>query len=74
MPHLALWPRTSQTESDYVHNYLRGDCGAQSMYFTAMCRSIGIPARTTGGFQLFSDEFGGHFGLNFIFQTMAGFR
>lgn len=65
MPHLALWPRTSQTESDYVHNCLRGDCGAQSMYFTAMCRSIGIPARTTGGFQLFSDEFGGHFWAEF---------
>jgi len=61
MPHLALWPRSSQTESDYVHKYLRGDCGAQSMYFTALCRSIGIPARTTGGFQLFSGEFGGHF-------------
>ncbi len=65
MPHFALWPRTSQTESDYVHKYQRGDCGAQSMYFTAMCRSIGIPARSTGGFQLFSGEFGGHFWAEF---------
>jgi len=65
MPHLVLWPRTPQTESDYVHKYQRGDCGAQSMYFTAMCRSLGIPARSTGGWQLFSDEFVGHFWAEF---------
>lgn len=65
MPHLTLWPRTSQTETDYVHQYQRGDCGAQSMYFAAMCRSIGIPARSCGGFQLFSGEFGSHFWAEF---------
>jgi transglutaminase-like putative cysteine protease len=65
MPHFVLWPRTSQTESDYVHRYQRGDCGAQSMYFSAMCRSLGIPARTTGGWQLFKDEFRGHFWAEF---------
>ncbi len=61
MPHLIFWPRSSLTESDYVHINQRGDCGAQSMYFSAMCRSLGIPARTTGGWQLFKDEFSGHF-------------
>lgn len=65
MPHFVLWPRTSQTETDYVYKYQRGDCGAQSMYFSAMCRSLGIPARTTGGYQLFSDEFRGHFWAEF---------
>lgn len=65
MPHFALWPRISQTESDYVHKYQRGDCGAQSMYFSAMCRSLGIPARTTGGWQLFTDAFAGHFWAEF---------
>ncbi len=65
MPHFAMWPRSSQTESDYVHKFTRGDCGAQSMYFTALCRSIGIPARSTGGYQLFSDEFRGHFWAEF---------
>jgi transglutaminase-like putative cysteine protease len=65
MPHFVLWPRTPQTESDYVHKYKRGDCGAQSMYFTAMCRSLGIPARTTGGWQLFKEEFSGHFWAEF---------
>ena len=61
MPHYVLWPRTAQPESVYVHANKRGDCGAQSMYFSAMCRSLGIPARTTGGWQLFSGSFGGHF-------------
>jgi hypothetical protein len=65
MPHLVMWPRTSQTESDYVQKNQRGDCGAQSMYFTAMCRSLGIPARTTGGWQLFSGNFSGHFWAEF---------
>jgi len=42
-----------------------GDCGSQSIFFTALCRSIGIPARTTGGFQLFSDHLGTHFWAEF---------
>ena len=65
MPHFVLWPRTSQTEADYVHKNQRGDCGAQSLYFSAMCRAQGIPARTTGGWQLFKDEFSGHFWAEF---------
>lgn len=65
MPHLIFWPRSSLTEADYVHKNQRGDCGAQSMYFSAMCRSLGIPARTTGGWQLFKDEFSGHFWAEF---------
>jgi len=31
------------------------------MYFSAMCRSLGIPARSTGGFQLFHHQIGSHF-------------
>ncbi len=64
MPHQALWPR-GQAESVYVQKYRRGDCGAQSMYFSALCRSLGIPARATGGFQLFSGDFGSHFWAEF---------
>ncbi len=60
MPHLALWPR-GEPESVYVHRNRFGDCGAQSIYLTALYRSIGIPARTTGGWQLFSGDFGSHF-------------
>ncbi|OFW59501.1 MAG: hypothetical protein A2Y75_11605 [Candidatus Solincola sediminis] len=65
MPHPALWPR-GETESEYVHNNRYGDCGAQSMYFSALCRAIGIPARTTGGWQLFSGNFAGHFWAEFF--------
>jgi hypothetical protein len=35
------------------------------MYFSAMCRSLGIPARTTGGWQLFTGNFNGHFWAEF---------
>jgi len=65
MPHYIFWPRTSTSESVYVHDYQRGDCGAQSLYFSAMCRSLGIPARTTGGWQLFQNEYNGHFWAEF---------
>lgn len=65
MPHMVFHPRTEIAESDYVHRFQQGDCGAQSMYFTAMCRALGIPARTTGGWQLFSGEFRGHFWAEF---------
>jgi transglutaminase-like putative cysteine protease len=60
VPHLALWPR-GQAESVYVHTHKYGDCGAQSMYFAALCRSVGVPARTTGGFQIFKGTPDGHF-------------
>jgi transglutaminase-like putative cysteine protease len=65
MPHGTLWPR-GEAESVYVHRMKRGDCGAQSMYFTALCRSLGIPARTTGGWQLLSGNFGDHFWAEFF--------
>ncbi len=64
MPHLALWPR-GIPESVYVHGHKYGDCGAQSMYFSALCRAVGIPARTTGGFQLFTGVPSGHFWAEF---------
>ena len=64
MPHDVLWPR-GLPESIFVHKHGWGDCGAQSLYFTALCRALGIPARTTGGFQLLRDEFGSHFWAEF---------
>ena len=47
----------------FEHGY--GDCGMQSMFFAALCRSIGIPARTPGGFQIFSGQLGTHFWAEF---------
>lgn len=43
----------------------RGTAARSPCNFTAMCRALGIPARTTGGWQLFSGEFGGHFWAEF---------
>jgi len=60
VPHLCSYPR-GDPESVYVHEHGYGDCGAQSMYYTALCRSVGIPARCTGGFQLFTGVPQGHF-------------
>ena len=51
--------------SVYVHEHGYGDCGAQSMYFAALCASLGIPARATGGYQLFPGMEGGHFWAEF---------
>lgn len=64
MPHFAMYPR-GQAESAYVHQHKYGDCGAQSMYFAALCRSVGIPSRCTGGFQLFTGVPAGHFWAEF---------
>lgn len=52
MPHLAL-EALKIPESVFVHEHGFGDCGAQSMYFSALCRAAGIPARASGGMQLF---------------------
>ncbi len=52
MPHGAL-AALGIPESVYVHEHGYGDCGAQSMYFAALCRAAGIPARASGGMQLF---------------------
>jgi hypothetical protein len=71
LPPATLWPY-GDPASVYVHTNRFGDCGCQSMYFAALCRSIGIPARTTGGKQMFnqmvtpgeySDHFWGEFYL-----------
>ncbi len=51
--------------SVYVHEHGFGDCGAQSMYFAALCASLGIPARATGGYQLFPGMEGSHFWAEF---------
>ncbi|MBN2057818.1 MAG: transglutaminase domain-containing protein [Candidatus Saganbacteria bacterium] len=51
-PHAAL-EALEIPESVFVHEHGYGDCGAQSMYFAALCRAMGIPARASGGWQLF---------------------
>lgn len=65
MPHYSLDARR-YPESVYVHKNRYGDCGAQSSYFSALCRAVGIPARTTGGFQIIKKgTASGHFWAEF---------
>jgi len=67
-PH--VWLTTSGTpESAYVLDTGIGDCGTQSMYFAALCRSLGIPARATGGYQIFPPANGGtHFWAEYYLE------
>jgi transglutaminase-like putative cysteine protease len=60
VPHSWL-DATNTPESVYVLNTGYGDCGSQSMYFAALCRAVGIPARAVGGGQIISVYQGGHF-------------
>jgi len=64
MPQLTL-NVLGEPESVYVHEHSYGDCGAQSTYFSALCRSLGIPARSTGGMQLYPGREGPHFWAEF---------
>jgi transglutaminase-like putative cysteine protease len=53
VPHGSLDAREPKVaESTYMFETGHGDCGTQSMLFAAFCRSLGIPARAIGGFQM----------------------
>ncbi|MCL5773676.1 MAG: transglutaminase-like domain-containing protein [Firmicutes bacterium] len=41
-----------EDESEYVLRTRKGDCGAQSIFYAALCRALGIPARVSGGWHL----------------------
>lgn len=59
-PHLKL-DATGEPESVFVLENKFGDCGAQMMYFAALCRAVGIPARSLGGMQLCPGKHSSHF-------------
>ncbi|MDN7013736.1 transglutaminase domain-containing protein [Methanoculleus sp. FWC-SCC3] len=63
VPHYSLDTREPKVaESTYMFETGHGDCGTQSMLFAALCRSLGIPARAIGGYQmLLSETPGAHF-------------
>jgi len=66
-PHLLL--STSGTpESAYVLDTGIGDCGSQSMYFAALCRSLGIPARAIGGYQMIRGSASTHFWAEYYLE------
>ena len=60
VPHVML-SASGRPESVYMLETGFGDCGTQSMYFAALCRSLGIPARAIGGYQLVPGYEGTHF-------------
>jgi transglutaminase-like putative cysteine protease len=60
VPHVRL-SASGTPESVYMLETGLGDCGTQSMYFAALCRSLGIPARAVGGYQLVPGYEGTHF-------------
>lgn len=64
VPHSYL-AAAGVAESDFVHSTGFGDCGTQSSYFAALCRAVGVPARTPGGYQLFPGHEGTHFWAEF---------
>ncbi|BBL68115.1 transglutaminase-like domain-containing protein [Methanoculleus chikugoensis] len=63
VPHASLDAREPKVaESTHMFETGHGDCGTQSMLFAAFCRSLGIPARALGGYQMIMSETpGGHF-------------
>mgnify|MGYP000869691567 FL=1 len=63
VPHGSLDAREPKVaESTYMFETDHGDCGTQSMLFSAFCRSLGIPARAVGGYQMImAGTPGGHF-------------
>ncbi|WP_292406653.1 MULTISPECIES: transglutaminase-like domain-containing protein [unclassified Methanoculleus] len=63
VPHGSIDAREPKVaESTYMFETDHGDCGTQSMLFSAFCRSLGIPARAIGGYQMLQSETpGSHF-------------
>ncbi|WP_292517811.1 transglutaminase-like domain-containing protein [Methanoculleus sp.] len=57
VPHISLDTREPKVaESAHMFETDHGDCGTQSMLFAAFCRSLGIPARPLGGYQMLLAE------------------
>lgn len=56
-------------ESTYMFETGHGDCGTQSMLFSALCRSLGIPARAIGGYQMvLAERPGTHFWAEYYIE------
>jgi len=69
-PHMAV-ESLGIAESVYVHEHGFGDCGGQSIYFSALLRSLGIPARATGGWQLVPGVGGDHIWAEFYLPNYS---
>ena len=65
VPHLSLDAK-GEHESVYVYEHGFGDCGAQSMFFSSLCRAVDVPARSCGGYQMIPGFAGTHFWAEFL--------
>ena len=64
-----FWMDATKTpESAYVLSTGIGDCGSQSMYYAALLRSVGIPARAQGGYQMIEGTPGTHFWAEYYLE------
>jgi transglutaminase-like putative cysteine protease len=70
VPHLSLdTVEPKVAESTHMFETGHGDCGTQSMLFSALCRAVGIPARATGGYQMVIVETpGSHFWAEYYIE------
>ncbi|TAJ45555.1 transglutaminase-like domain-containing protein [Methanofollis fontis] len=70
VPHASLdTVEPKVAESSYMLATGHGDCGTQSMLFAALCRSLGIPARAAGGYQmLLAETPGTHFWAEYYIE------
>ncbi len=70
VPHASLdTVEPKVAESSHMFATGHGDCGTQSMFFAALCRSLGIPARATGGYQMILAETPGtHFWAQYYIE------
>lgn len=66
-PHIYL-DFTGTPESVYVISTGIGDCASQSAYYVALLRSLGIPARATGGYQMIEGHADTHFWTGFYLK------
>jgi len=70
VPHLSLDTAEPEiAETAYMFQTGHGDCGTQSMLFSALCRALGIPARALGGYQMvMSENPGTHFWAEYYIE------
>jgi hypothetical protein len=53
-------PDIGQPTALQIHALRTGDCSEHALYFTALCRAAGIPARRCSGWVCIGDDWGSH--------------
>jgi transglutaminase-like putative cysteine protease len=53
-------PEIAQPTALWIHRNGMGDCSEHALYFTALCRAAGIPARRCSGYVNIGSDWGAH--------------